>query len=315
MREVDLSELLALKKEHKDLIVLDCRGPDYWYWEHIPGTVNLRWKYVAERAGKMLPDLTTPIVTSCDGFTCPASAMAYEELNKIGYQNLYEYSGGISDWKARGMPTECDARYKIAENVYVFPNQSFYGSSVNCYLIEQDEVVVLIDGPQQLTEENEDFILNFGKPIEVVLTHAPTSASSEELENRLSANIWLHSGDKGDQWLKFKPKRWLKDGQIFGTDLTVVYTPGHTPGSISIFDSKNKLFFTGDHLSGNKDGKLIDVRTDSHARNHDSGRLTSITKLLKFDFKAILPFHYEQIRSDAKEKVNEFLGVVKYGKD
>ena len=53
--------------------------------------------------------------------------------------------------------------YRLAPNVYRFPNQTFYGEIVGSYLIEQKDFVILVDGPQELTEEHEDFVSHFGK--------------------------------------------------------------------------------------------------------------------------------------------------------
>lgn len=47
-----------------------------------------------------------------------------------------------------------------------------------------------------------------------------------------------------------KPTRLLGDGDIIdlggGRTLEVIYTPGHSPGSICLLDKKNRLLFTGD---------------------------------------------------------------------
>lgn len=47
-----------------------------------------------------------------------------------------------------------------------------------------------------------------------------------------------------------QPTRLLEDGDIMdlggGRTLEVIYTPGHSPGSICLLDKKNRLLFTGD---------------------------------------------------------------------
>ena len=50
MKEITTQELFKLTQSTKDFILLDCRGVDYFNWEHLPGALNLRWKYVAEKA-------------------------------------------------------------------------------------------------------------------------------------------------------------------------------------------------------------------------------------------------------------------------
>jgi glyoxylase-like metal-dependent hydrolase (beta-lactamase superfamily II)/rhodanese-related sulfurtransferase len=311
MQEVDTNELLALRREKPCLILLDCRGPDYWRWERIPNSANLRWKYIKDRASKVFPDLTSLIVTYCDGITCPASTKAYQALVELGYKNVFEYPGGISEWKAHGRATEFDKECKIAGNVYAFPKQYFYDSPVFTYLVEEEDCIILIDGPQQLTEEHEDFILNFGKPIKIILTHAPTGASVNELRSRLQAQIFLHRAEENDEWRKFEPDIWLSGQEKFG-NLKIIHTPGHSAGSLSIYDSQNKILFTGDHLGGTPSGEIDDVRKDSHARGKLSDRFISISKLLDIDFEIILPFHYYQIRTEARNRLDKFFRESKH---
>ena len=40
----------------------------------------------------------------------------------------------------------------------------------------------------------------------------------------------------------------LKDGDMVGTKLQVIHTPGHTPGHISLYSEKEKIIFGGDSL-------------------------------------------------------------------
>lgn len=47
----------------------------------------------------------------------------------------------------------------------------------------------------------------------------------------------------------FHISNWVRDGQhldLGGRDLEIIFTPGHTPDSLSLFDRANGLLFTGD---------------------------------------------------------------------
>lgn len=47
----------------------------------------------------------------------------------------------------------------------------------------------------------------------------------------------------------FTISHWVRDGEhidLGGRDLEIIFTPGHTPDSLSLLDSKNGLLFTGD---------------------------------------------------------------------
>ena len=131
MKEITTQELFELMKSNKPFILLDCRGVDYFNWEHLPNAVNLRWKYVEDKASKLLPSKDKLIITSCDGFTCNSSIRCYKNLVKMGYTNIFEYSGGLADWKAHGHKTIIDPEFRIADNVYRFPNQKYCIEKVN----------------------------------------------------------------------------------------------------------------------------------------------------------------------------------------
>ncbi len=308
MNEITTQELKKLMDTNQKYILLDCRGIDYYNWEHLPHSINLRWKYVKQKAEKLLENKKVLIITSCDGFTCNASIRCFENLKRLGYTNLLEYSGGIADWVAQGFLTESNYDYRISSNIYRFPNQTFYGNQVGSYLLEEDNFILLIDGPQNLSEEHEDFILHFDKPIHLFMSHGPTAGSAGILQKKYNAKIYLHKADSNSEWLTVKPDVLFADGFRFNKNLIVVHTPGHTPGSSVLYDQKNKILFTGDHIQGMNKKDVFDfIKYDDGHSGNTSQRLKSAQKLLKYDFDKILPFHYEMIRNKAKEALNKFV--------
>ncbi len=63
----------------------------------------------------------------------------------------------------------------------------------------------------------------------------------------------------------FTPNRWLKDGdsvQVGEENLTVLHTPGHTPGHVVFFDSNAKLALVGDVLFRGSIGRTDFPRGD-----------------------------------------------------
>lgn len=308
MKEITTEELKKLIDAKADLVLLDCRSQHYYNWEHIKGAHNLRWKYVEKQAEELYPDKEKLIITYCDGFTCNASIRCFQNLQKAGYSNLVEYSGGMADWKAHGLPTEVNSNYKITSNVYRFPDQTFFGEQVGSYLIDEKDFLLLIDGPQKLTEEIEDFIAHFDKPIKVFMSHGPTAGEAKKLQKEYKAKIYLHKADVNNEWLTIKPDVWIKDGFKFNNNLTVIHTPGHSPGSGVLFDSQNRLLFSGDHVQGTKQDEIRDfITNDDEVSGDPKKRLESTKKLLTLDFEQILPFHYEMIRKNAQQAVQKFI--------
>ena len=94
----------------------------------------------------------------------------------------------------------------------------------------------------------------------------------------------------------------LQDGdRIDG--LLCVHIPGHTPGSIGLYDERTKTFFCGDLLRYNgtslAEGPVLftlDLK-ESHQ---------SIRKIAALDLDLLLPGHGVPLRDRASEKVREF---------
>jgi len=105
MNTISTIELKQLIDSDENFTLLDCRGPESYTQEHIPTAINLRSSEVPEKAHQLLPDKTTLIITSCTSLTCTASTNCYENLESLGYINLKEYPGGLSEWKAHGYST------------------------------------------------------------------------------------------------------------------------------------------------------------------------------------------------------------------
>ena len=89
----------------------------------------------------------------------------------------------------------------------------------------------------------------------------------------------------------------LDDGDVLecgGGELSVIHTPGHTPGSISLQDLESGVVFCGDHITSLPGSNgLVDMRMgpDSDLRHY----LSSLKKLAGLSSSAIYPGHGEMI--------------------
>lgn len=84
---------------------------------------------------------------------------------------------------------------------------------------------------------------------------------------------------------KTKP---LRDGQIFDLGnhrLTIIKTPGHTPGSVCVYDSISKILFSGDTVSATDQWLYL-----KHSTSLETYAL-SLKKLLNLEIKYLLPGH------------------------
>ena len=90
--------------------------------------------------------------------------------------------------------------------------------------------------------------------------------------------------------------------------LTVLHMPGHTPGSIALYDSKRKVLFIGDTL-GCKDGIVQGPSKNVTGDMEQAHR--SIEKLKNLDFTVMLSGHGEPLRKNASALVTEFIENLK----
>jgi len=96
----------------------------------------------------------------------------------------------------------------------------------------------------------------------------------------------------------------LKDGdriELGGVTLEVVHTPGHTQGSICLYDRERKVLFSGDALQGTtafvkEFGPVTGLYNDLDAY------ILSIQRLLDLDIDLILPGHPDLIKDSIVRK-------------
>jgi|SRR5579872_2610719 len=107
----------------------------------------------------------------------------------------------------------------------------------------------------------------------------------------------------------FDPDVMLKgDEQLPGSRLQVVYTPGHTPGSISLYDMQRKTIFVGDAIisgAGKLEGPPKQFTEDMLQAQH------SMEKISTMDFEVLLSGHGDPVTSGGSLKVREFCASMK----
>lgn len=126
----------------------------------------------------------------------------------------------------------------------------------NVWIVGDDHEVLVIDAPHDV--EAIAAAVGDRRVVAVLATHAHDDhiRRAPELARRLGAPIWLHPADR-EVWELTHPAGStdeivdLTDRQVItlgGATFHVLHTPGHTPGSVSLFSPELGIVFTGDTL-------------------------------------------------------------------
>ncbi|MBI4175642.1 MAG: MBL fold metallo-hydrolase [Candidatus Aenigmarchaeota archaeon] len=92
----------------------------------------------------------------------------------------------------------------------------------------------------------------------------------------------------------------LKDGDVIG-GLKVIHTPGHSPGSVCLYNPRDKSLYTGDTL-------FADGVGDTEVEGGDPDAMAaSLDRISKLDVQKIFPGHGEAVLSGAKKALKEIM--------
>jgi rhodanese-related sulfurtransferase len=82
--------------------LIDTREDAEWARGHIPGAVHMSKGIIERDIEKAVPDRDTPVVLYCGGGF--RSALAADNLQKMGYRNVVSMDGGWRGWTEAGFP-------------------------------------------------------------------------------------------------------------------------------------------------------------------------------------------------------------------
>lgn len=84
--------------------LVDVREESEWARGHLPGAVHLSKGVIERDIERVIPDRSAPIILYCGGGF--RSALAAENLQRMGYTNVVSMDGGWSGWFEAGYPVE-----------------------------------------------------------------------------------------------------------------------------------------------------------------------------------------------------------------
>lgn len=100
VKEADYREIKKKLDAGEKLIIVDTREDNEWARGHIPGAMHLGKGVIERDIEKAIPDKDAPIVLYCGGGY--RSALAADNLQKMGYRNVVSMDGGWRGWTESG---------------------------------------------------------------------------------------------------------------------------------------------------------------------------------------------------------------------
>ena len=102
IRETTVDEVKAKLDSGESFVLVDVREESEFGKDHLPGAIHLGKGVIERDIEQRIPDVNTPIVLYCGGGY--RSALAADNLQKMGYSNVLSMDGGIRGWREKGLP-------------------------------------------------------------------------------------------------------------------------------------------------------------------------------------------------------------------
>ena len=199
---------------------------------------------------------------------------------------------------------------KLEKDLYTYLWQNPYENNCNTYVIKGDKTVLIDPGHsrhvERLFHQMEEDGISSEKVDVILITHSHPD-HFEGLEAFLDKPVKITMSREEERYLlesgkllfemmrqslpKFRIDFYLREGELhLGKEIFNIYsTPGHSPGSLSIYWPERKILFTGDVIFYGGIG-----RTD-FLEGNSKLLMESIERLSRLDTEILLPGHGEMV--------------------
>ena len=104
IKQTTPEEVKARLDRGEKFVLTDVREDREWDAGHVAGAIHLGKGIIERDIESSVPDKSTEIILYCGGGF--RSALAAENLQKMGYKNVVSMDGGWRRWKELGYPLE-----------------------------------------------------------------------------------------------------------------------------------------------------------------------------------------------------------------
>jgi len=106
VREFTIEDYVRRMEAGETWVLIDVREDHEWEAGRIPGAIHMGRGILERDVEERFPDKDAPLVLQCGGGY--RSALAADNLQKMGYRNVISLDGGFRGWVAAGLPVEHD---------------------------------------------------------------------------------------------------------------------------------------------------------------------------------------------------------------
>lgn len=104
VRECTVDDVKQRMDRGEKFVLVDVREDNEWTADHLPGAIHLGKGVIERDIEKAVPDTNTALVLYCGGGF--RSALAADNLQKMGYTNVISMDGGVRGWREKGYRME-----------------------------------------------------------------------------------------------------------------------------------------------------------------------------------------------------------------
>lgn len=104
IREISIDEVLKKQTGKHHFRFVDVREDHEWAEGHAVGAEHIGRGILERDIEKHIPDYNEEIVLYCGGGY--RSAMAADNIQKMGYTNVFSMAGGMRGWREKSLPEE-----------------------------------------------------------------------------------------------------------------------------------------------------------------------------------------------------------------
>ena len=234
-----------------DLDALQIYGGHYWQkdWLNLPKGRDLGMEYLDDMKALL------------DEMEAGTAATEPSNLGRPNLDTYFRHGEAIVTWNAaqaeayRNQYSEtfvCRDEDVVFRQIdeHTWEGNGYYVYNESVYVLEGEDRALVIDAGTRMPHLSETVAKLTDKPLTLVLTHG----HGDHVGGAVSfPEVWIHPADTtllgaGRRGYAGEIK-YLSDGQVFdlgGRQIDVLFTPGHTFGSVTFFDKTNKYGFSGD---------------------------------------------------------------------